>query len=432
MEDDWLRQQYKASVNFPLQGMESVVATVSGYHGSERFKLIKLISQTGASYVGAMNQSTTHLVCWKFRGRKYELARKFNMLIVNHRWVEDCIKQGRRVPEHPYLSKCGQKVGPLLLDFSLTDKASLLPPVLSNACVDFKEPALDIEPEEIDHAVWIDSSLLNELQNSSPKLDRRKSNSRRLPRKTGNKSVRRDHSSGSRYCFEEPFLSDFLRMEYEESDAPSSTRLGRQKRSSTTSAEPSRKSYRLVKKKSRDILESFSDSEQECHTIRAHHKHNEITAPAATFDGGRNGSISTVREASDDSSYSHGGNTLESMEDVEEITNLNDDVAFKDSKFHSLVENPQDDCLIVDDDINDIEHITRLSTSTELSCVICWTNFSSTRGVLPCGHRFCFPCIQSWADHMRTCQYPVDLKDIASKLTSEFAKGTILNRGHSD
>ncbi|CAA7036819.1 unnamed protein product [Microthlaspi erraticum] len=96
--------------------MEKVIATVTGYHGEERFKLIKLISHCGGNYVGRMSSANTHLVCWKFEGPKYILAKKLNTIVVNHQWVEECIRQGKRVPEAPYILESGEEVGPLVTE----------------------------------------------------------------------------------------------------------------------------------------------------------------------------------------------------------------------------------------------------------------------------------------------------------------------------
>ncbi|KAK3013068.1 hypothetical protein RJ639_009668 [Escallonia herrerae] len=329
--------------------MESIVATVSGYHGSQRFKLIKLLSQAGASYVGTLNQSTTHLVCWKFEGKKYEIARKSKTVIVNHRWVEDCIKRGRRVREHPYTQLCGQEVGPLLLDIPLVEKASLLPQNQLQACDNSKNPVIYVDSGDTDCATWTVSNLLKE--NLFPELGRNDISYRRSKKKILRRRVKQDHLSNSRYLHDEP-------SEPEELGSSPYTRLRRQKRTPSTSAEASCKGRRLVRKNtSRNFLASLSDSEQECHPRQNCHPTHDITATSSSSSGGRTLCVGRNTGASTDRFSDHMATTNEALKDGDNIKHLHNALA------------PQDHCSAVDEGLNGTEHISRLSTSTELSCI---------------------------------------------------------------
>ncbi|KAJ8450431.1 hypothetical protein Cgig2_002116 [Carnegiea gigantea] len=170
--------------------MESIVVTVSGYHGSERMRLIQLINHVGANYVGKMSRSTTHLVgtspamvvkalqmdirtrcydfqiCWKFQGRKYELAKKFGTMILNHRWLEDCFKEGKRISEHPYSLQSGKEVGSLLNLRVLTERAGLLTEnnLLSKKpkMLECLNEVIDLDSDDIENDDWDDDWLLDE------------------------------------------------------------------------------------------------------------------------------------------------------------------------------------------------------------------------------------------------------------------------------
>ncbi|KAK4347827.1 hypothetical protein RND71_034166 [Anisodus tanguticus] len=488
------------------RGMESVIATVSGYHGTERFNLIKLIDKSGASYVGSMNQSITHLVCWRFEGKKYELAKKLKMSIVNHKWVEDCINEGRRLPEAPYTFQCGQELGPLMLDNTLFRETVLLN--------HSKKPAIHIESEE-DFNSWTDSTLLKEncssklLHDSRPTMlygaecwpvksshiqkmkvaemrmlrwmcghtrrdmsrnddirdkvgvssveekmrearlrwfghvQRRDINApvrrcERLamdgfmwgraeslsetaalptkvenlfpemgkykdrPRRKSNVNIKnKDHPSSSKFCSDEHSLQGSRRTEIEDLNFPSSASLEPKKRSSEFS-ETSRRSRRLVKKNiSGDLVEIISGSKKQSFRIQARQE-LETSAQFYNLDVEMPKISVNNRHGSGFSCYQSEPIDVDGIEETEvnRLLDNGDQSLHVEGASSNLTGNRQEPCLAVDEVQNETDNTCKVSTSTTLSCVICWTDFSSSRGVLPCGHCFCFSCIQTWANHM--------------------------------
>ncbi|KDP24355.1 hypothetical protein JCGZ_25651 [Jatropha curcas] len=427
-------------MDYPIRGMETVVATVSGYHGSERFNLIKLISQAGANYVGAMSRSTTHLICWKFEGRKYDLAKKLKIVIVNHRWVEDCIKEGKRVPEHPYMLQSGKEVGPLLLEVPFIDKAGFSHQNRealsdkSNTFEDSERLLNGLGCGDSSLAGWTDSFLLNE--NLFPELNKNNINlSKSMPKRTKKPTRQKDRSYG-RYCFQDPPLSGLVELEHENSSSKSSmhsvrekgkisgheesifdvmdSQLARGKRKisddigSTFLAEPPPNGRRLVKKNVRknNLQIELSDSDQESNPIRLHNKNSEAAASSKYEGYDKNVNIFETGRASDAPLTGVGASSNEAFDDIEDIKDSNQSTTAKDS-------NPYlEEALIGMDGSESRPAIENFagknkeasvepnSKSEDLSCIICWTEFCSTRGVLPCKHRFCYSCIQNWADQL--------------------------------
>ncbi|XP_077222918.1 uncharacterized protein LOC143856552 [Tasmannia lanceolata] len=361
MEDKSFQGKLQGKSN--VRGMESVVATVSGYSGLERFRLIKLITQAGANYVGAMTKSTTHLVCWKFEGKKYDLAKKFSTEVVNHRWFEDCMKKGKCLPEDSYTTQSGQQVGPLLLEL----------PVVADAHGK-KEHLFTIKKGKVlcDRTNTFDAKV---LENDTRCMD-----------------VGCSTWSDSR-----------LLREHEEPVC-----IARNKRNacagveSTASTNHVRKGRRLVKS---------NESGQKCYSTGIGIQLNNMDDISNDSNNLRNGNDSPYQRMTSENEFCNyrGNRNVGLVEDIEE---LNDFPASNDSnKLANEIPSPSQETTSQNcdsrknriEEVNEIDDIgdqVGLPTSTELSCVICWTDFSSMRGILPCGHRFCYLCIQSWADHM--------------------------------
>ncbi|KAK7271766.1 hypothetical protein RJT34_27938 [Clitoria ternatea] len=351
-----------------VEGMERVVATVSGYHGTDRFNLIKLISHAGANYVGAMSKSITHLVCSRFEGKKYDIARKFRIHVVNHRWIEDCIKEGRHVPEDSYTLQSGIEVGSLSSEVLLIVQASS---VAKNKVASDRSHDTGSEKRKSNFSsrasvtsVLDDSCLMEPLEESS-------SYSSRLPRK-GKRSICNGNGG-------------------------------------STVAEPSHRGRRLARHL---VDEEMLDPpvldlcpEDQC--FRTDRLHTDAAAASSLSGGVIDNIILENREEPDAGLSNHsrtingGSDDIEQIKDSSHITIPRNSALFIED--HQPMAQTSIDLCSSDEKFTDgdqVDYVAGLPTSSEMSCVICFTDFSSTRGILPCGHRFCFQCIDRWVNHL--------------------------------
>ncbi|OWM80069.1 BRCT domain-containing protein At4g02110 [Punica granatum] len=87
-----------------IPGAKDLVMCLTGYQRQDREDIMMMVSFMGAQFSKPLvANKVTHLLCYKFEGEKYELAKKMKKIkLVNHRWLEDCLRDWEILPEANY------------------------------------------------------------------------------------------------------------------------------------------------------------------------------------------------------------------------------------------------------------------------------------------------------------------------------------------
>ncbi|KAJ6404118.1 hypothetical protein OIU84_012331 [Salix udensis] len=82
----------------------NLIMCLTGYQRQDRDDIMTMVGLMGAHFSKPLVANrVTHLICYKFEGEKYELANKMKKIkLVNHRWLEDCLKNWELLPEDNY------------------------------------------------------------------------------------------------------------------------------------------------------------------------------------------------------------------------------------------------------------------------------------------------------------------------------------------
>ncbi|CAI9781069.1 unnamed protein product [Fraxinus pennsylvanica] len=87
-----------------IPGANSLIVCLTGYQRQDRDDIMTMVSLMGANFSKPLvANKVTHLICYKFEGEKYQLAKKMKKIkLVNHRWLEDCLRTWELLPEDEY------------------------------------------------------------------------------------------------------------------------------------------------------------------------------------------------------------------------------------------------------------------------------------------------------------------------------------------
>ncbi|GJY35552.1 BRCT domain-containing protein [Tanacetum coccineum] len=94
-----------------IPGAKSLVVCLTGYQRDDRDDIMVMVDLMGAKFTKPLKADmVTHLICYKFEGEKYELAKRIKRIkLVNHKWLEDCLRNWEILPEEGY-SKSGHEL----------------------------------------------------------------------------------------------------------------------------------------------------------------------------------------------------------------------------------------------------------------------------------------------------------------------------------
>ncbi|CAN6809109.1 unnamed protein product [Brassica oleracea var. botrytis] len=87
-----------------IPGSKSLIVCLTGYQRQDREDIMTMVELMGGQFSKPLVANrVTHLICYKFEGEKYELAKRMKRIkLVNHRWLEDCLKNWKLLPEVDY------------------------------------------------------------------------------------------------------------------------------------------------------------------------------------------------------------------------------------------------------------------------------------------------------------------------------------------